>query len=505
MIDAAMWAEARRLHKLEGFSISAIARRLALNRRTVRKFLQRDSYPVRKKAMRRLGKLGPFLETIKRYLDEQPDLSAVQVFERLRRDHQVGCGLSTVRKAVREFRRHTAEAYLTLTHLPGESVQIDWAHYGWVEIGRAKRQVSAFVAVLPFSRLLYAELLLSQRMDAFLEAHVRLFRFLGGVTRRAVYDNCKTVVLQRSADGIRLHPRLIDFCAHYLLKPRPCPPRKPWHKGGVESGVRYLRESFMRGRPPVLNSEDLERERRDLACWLTEVANLRIHAITREKPRELFERVERAALLPLPGVPYDTAHIEPSVSANKFYRVLFDGNRYSVPHVHAHQTGLVLRATCAEIEICKDGRSIAHHRRSYGRGEDIRDPEHDRGLYEKKRRAQRDAVLGLLVAHLGPSAESYAIGLAQADVRASLHLRKILRLVDRYGAPSVRAAIDRALAHGAYGADYVENIVHQNRRSQELGPVFGAPIVRDIDLAEIRLPEPDLSAYDALFQGGPQQ
>lgn len=498
MIDAERWAEARRLHRVERYKVRAIARRLGLDPKTVSRALRQESYPGARPQRRRRGSiLDAYREAIRRYVAEA-DLSAVQVHARLVKEHRYPGEITLVRAFVRELRRSEAQAFLRLSFLPGECAQVDWAHFGRVRIGRTSRRVSAFVMVLAHSRLMYIELTLSERMDAFLEAHVRAFDFLGGVPNRCLYDNCKTVVLQRFGDGVRFHPKLLELAGHYLFQVRACPPRRPWHKGRVESGIRYVRESFLRGRGPI---QDIDRERRDLALWRDEVANERLHAVTRRRPQELFDEAERAALLPLPRNPHDTAVVE-SVSAGKFYRVPFDGNLYSVPYQLAHHRGLVLRATTTEVTLYAEHELVARHDRSYERGRDVSDPSHDRGLRAKRRRADRHLALGRMISVLGPEAELYATGLAREHVRASHHVTRILALAERYGAQDVREALLRALSHEAFGADYVLNVVHQERRLRLAGPAAQAAVLHDKDLAAIALAEPDLTRFDNLFQKG---
>jgi len=501
MIDLEVWAEVRRLRRVEGCKVAAIARRLGLDRKTVRRIIAQTTHPgVKRVAPRRGSMIDPYRETIGRWL-AQADLSAVQVHARLKKEQGYTGEITLVRDYVREIRKREAEAFLRLTYLPGACAQVDWAHMGSVLIGRTRRRVSAFVMVLAYSRLMYVELTLSERVDAFLEAHGRAFAFFQGVPGHLLYDNCRTVVLQRLAAGIRFHPRLLEFADHHLFAPRACPPRRPWHKGRVESGIRYVRANFVRGRQPIESLADFERAQRELAAWRDETANLRIHKVTRRKPRELFEEAERGTLRPLPPGPCDTAHLV-SVSVNKSYRVAFDGNRYTVPYELAHERGLILRATSREVRIYNGETLVAVHRRSYGRGEDVRGDAHDRGLREKRRRAERHVLLGRFVALLGPEAESYAMGLARAHVRAAHHLRRIVSLVERCGAEDVRKALILALAHEAYGADYVENLVHQERRKRLAGPAHPPPVLRDEQLAAVALLEPDLDRYQDLIEKG---
>jgi transposase len=493
MTDAERWAEARRLHRVEGCKITAIARQLGFDRKTVRRILAQDTFSPARAAPRRGSIIDPYREAIQRWL-EQADLSAVQVHARLVKEGYAG-EITLVRDCVREAQKTHQRAFLSLSFMPAECAQVDWAHFGSVRIGKSTRRVSAFVMILAYSRLMYIELTLSECMDAFLEAHVRAFDYFGGVPKRLLYDCCRTVVLQRFAGQIRFHPRLLQFADHYLFAVRACPPRRPWHKGRVESGIRYVRESFQRGRGPVL---DMERERRDLVAWRDETANLRIHTVTRRKPRDLFDEAERPALNRLPEHAPETAHID-TVSANKTYHIHFDGNRYTVPYQLAHERGLVLKATTSEVRIYKLDALVALHRRSYDRGEDVRDDAHDRGLREQRRRADRHQLLTRFVGLLGPEAERYAAGLARAHVRPAHHVQRLIALAERYGSADVRQALLFALANEAFGADYVENLVTQERRRRLAGPARSAPVLRDEQFA-VALLAPDLDRFDLLLE-----
>ena len=117
--------------------------------------------------------------------------------------------------------RRPAEAYLRLRTLPGEQAQVDWAHFGHLQIGRARRPLMAFVMVLSHSRMIFLRFFLDARMDSFLRGHVEAFAAFNGVSRVLLYDNLKSAVLERQGDAIRFNPALLAFAAHYRFEPRP--------------------------------------------------------------------------------------------------------------------------------------------------------------------------------------------------------------------------------------------------------------------------------------------
>src|SRR5690606_11832711 len=137
-----------------------------------------------------------------------------------------------------------SEAYLRLSTVAGEQAQVDWADFGTLEVAGGQRRLSSFVMVLPYSRGAYARFTLDQRMDSFLRAHEEAFEAFGGVPRQILYDNLKSVVLERVGPHVRFHDQLLAFAGHYHFVPRPCAPYRPNEKGGVERFIQYLRRSF---------------------------------------------------------------------------------------------------------------------------------------------------------------------------------------------------------------------------------------------------------------------
>src|SRR5437899_8755646 len=177
-----------------------------------------------------------------------------------------------VRRYVRTIRPAArAEAYLRLETLPGEQAQVDWGNFGAFPVGGARRILSCFVLVLSWSRAVYARFALDQTLESFLRGHVEAFTALGGVPRTLLYDNLKSVVLERVGDHIRFHPRLLELAGHYHFAPQPCAPYRGNEKGKVERMIQYLRHSFFAARR-FTTLADLNAQ---LARWITETAHAR--------------------------------------------------------------------------------------------------------------------------------------------------------------------------------------------------------------------------------------
>src|SRR5271156_755195 len=202
-------AEVLRLGLVEGVSVRQIARQLQVSRKTVRKILGRHHAPA-KPSTPRGSLLDPYEKAIHALLDDTPEMLAPAVLERLRPLGYTG-GVTILRARLRSLRQHgQREAFLTLHFEPGSAVQIDWADFGFALPGVARR-VSAFVAVLCYSRYLYIEFTLSQSMGTFLRCMDRCLKFFGGSTVADIFDNMKTVVLSHTTIATVFNPRFLEY------------------------------------------------------------------------------------------------------------------------------------------------------------------------------------------------------------------------------------------------------------------------------------------------------
>ncbi len=108
--------------------------------------------------------------------------------------------------------------------------------------------------VLSHSRQIFQRFFLDARMENFLRGHVAAFSAWNGVPRVLLYDNLKSVVLERRGDAIRFHPTLLGFAGHYRFEPRPVAVARRNEKGRVERAIRYVRDGFFAAR----SFEDLD-------------------------------------------------------------------------------------------------------------------------------------------------------------------------------------------------------------------------------------------------------
>jgi transposase len=489
VITIETWAYIRRLYLHDGVSISAIAAELGLDRKTVRRAIRTENFLEAQQQPRDCSsKLDSFKPAIDRILEKTPHLSGVRILEKLRALGYTG-GKSILNEYLATLPQRQGEVFLRLETGPGEQAQCDWGKCGTLVIGNTQRALSCFVMALSYSRFMYVRFSLAETMEHFLDGHVHAFNAFGGVPQTMVYDNLKSVVLQRHGKTILFNPTLMDFAGYYLFKPEPCRIRAPHHKGKVERGVDFVKSNFLAGREEIFAPPtELAFVNHQCAQWLAEV-NRRIHGTTHQRPCDLLAE-ERSQLLPLPAHPYDIA-LKKSIYADRQAFVHFQTNLYSVPP-EAVGKPLTFKATPYRIEIYHHEVLVASHDRAFGKYRVFEKPEHRQAILRQKRQARRHKQRDFFLA-LGEVAEKFLAGLTLAGARIPYHLERIMQMVDIYGKTEVLAALEKACAHGAYHCEYIDNIIQQRRRAEESATAALRPGTKHG--LEIRLQDIDMSQY----------
>ncbi len=493
-MNVALWAEIRRLSEIEGLSQRVIARRLHCSRRTVKRALAMEQPPATAARLARGSLLDPYRAKIEALLAKYPELSAVRILEEIREGPKgYRGGISLVRQYVRQVRRARGRIYQEVLYQPGEALQVDWGDCGRIQVGNTTRRVYVLVAVLCYSRLVYIEFSLTQRKADFYRAIVHALEFFGGSPRKIIFDNLKAAVLNGHGRSACLHPEFLALCGYFCLEAVPCARRDPESKGVVEAGVRYVKRNALQGRSEELTCwEDYPKF---AVRWRDEVANVRLHQTTRERPVDRFEQ-ERTLLRPLPRLPFDTDEVVSTI-VSPLARVRFDGNRYSTPPDVARQP-VIVRATPTQVRVIHQGREVACHARCYERGQLLRQPDHHLEALKYRHRTRAPHIEQTWDA-LGPEAREFHLQLCQRPVKTTAHLRRLLSFVHLYGRDEVLAAIRLAHQYQTYDAAYVETLLLQERRRRELPPPMPLRLQRQELIDYIELEDPDPGAYDRLF------
>ena len=484
MTDYETFQAIRHLHENKHLKISQIAEELGLSRPTVRRQLAKKKYE-KPEAAARASKLDPYKERIGGYLKTH-EYSAVQIFRMIKEDGYEG-GEGILRSHVAKVRPPKYTAYLTLNFAPGESAQVDFGYCGTIQIGEESRRLYVFMMTLCYSRMIYAEFILRQNTEHFLQSHRNAFEYFGGVPDKVMVDNCKVAVSDASKYGSPvINPHYADLASHYNFKVVACGVRKPYEKGIVERGIGYLKKNFLNG----LEKGTLAALNHAGRNWMENVANVRMHGVTKKQPAELF-KAEKNAMKSLPLFPYDCC-VTHNVRVNSQYRVVFESNRYSVPpELVRHQ--IEMKVYPGKLCFAHRNKLVAEHERSYEKHRDTVDPEHDKALVAHRHLMNRRRVLEQFYA-LGAIAEKYDKGLNAKRINPGTHIRKIMHFVEVYGADDVKKAMEDTCLLEVFSADAVLNLIEmRNRPLPEPGVIH---LSRKTDCLDIELPAVDLSIYN---------
>jgi hypothetical protein len=311
---------------------------------------------------------------------------------------------------------------------------------------------------------------------------------MNGTARERWYDNLTTAVAEHDGRLIRFNPRFLAFAREFGFYPRACNVAAAWEKGRVErAGVGYVRQNFW----PLRTFTDLDDVNRQARAWLQQVANRRIHSETRQSPEERF-RPEVLRPLPLLDLDYrDTA----TALVHKDIRLIFDGNRYCVPSRYVGHR-LTIKADSSAVTIYQGQHEIVRYPRCWQRRQTLGADRFQHELLQHRPGARCSDQHARLVTLLGKTAEEYLRHLAETNRSLSRQIRELLELVRQYGPEPVASAIGKAQALGAFGIDYIANILLQQQAPRSLQPPLR---LRDPRLNELTTDPLSLLEYDTFI------
>ena len=496
MITPEMRAEMRRLVMREGWKIETVARRFSVHHSVVRRAVAVHSAVGSGDAPPAPTVLEPFKPYIVERLTEHPELTSVRLLMELRGLGYTR-GIAILKRYVARVRApRSKKVYLRVETEPGEIAQVDWGSFGKLRVGNTLRPLSAFAMVLKWSRALYVDFSLDQRMDTFLRMHTRAFAFFGGLTKKVIYDNLKSVVLHHVGTTVQFNPAFLGFAGHMLFEPVAAPVRYPQAQGNVEGAIKYLRSSFFYGRS-FRGIDDL---RAEAARWRDEIANQRIHATTRERPADRL-LIEKTRLRPLPEHPFDTDYMRP-ITVSKEARVEFDTNTDSLPPSWDGRSivgrTVHLRADDNRVRLVLDRVVVAEHPRCWDRHKPVEIQAHVDALLDKRPGARGPRRRDRLAA-LSPGTAMYLKEIARRRIDLENEVRKLLRLCALYGDADVERGMSMALARRTFGARYVRALIDQARFAAGVAEPPDPVVTGNAAADNAEVTPHDLEDYDALF------
>jgi transposase len=474
-----------------------IARQLRVHPETVARVLAQAGLP-RIGAPQRPSKIDPYLPFIREMLAKFPTLTASRL-------HAMVCergyrgGPSRFRAVIACHRpRPPAEAYLRLRTLPGEQAQCDWAHFGHLVIGRARRPLMAFVLVLSFSRQIFLRFFLDARTENFLRGHLGAFAAWNGIPRVILYDNLRSAVLERHGDAIRFNPALLDFAGHYRYEPRPVAVARGNEKGRVERAIRFVRDAFFAART-FTDIDDLNAQ---ADAWCRgQAADRRCPEDHTHSVAEVFaEEVPR--LLPLPDDPYPVVE-RVAVKAAKTPYVRFDLNDYSVPHSYVWRPLTVLADT-DRLRIVDGQAIVASHPRSFDKGQQIEEPAQIQALVAWRRQARRHRATDRL-AQAAPASRTLLVRAAESGANLGSITASLVQLLERYGASQLDAAIIEALERGVPHPNAVRLALERRRDDRQQAPPVALTLPAHVLARDKAVRAHSLEIYDQLKAVGHEE
>ncbi len=458
-------------HSYAGDSVSEMARALALDRKTVRKYIGRAeaaglapkgppisraewaervrawcpelSDPRARSSVH--GRIAAHHDYIEKHLETN---TLATIHQRLRDERGLTVSRSSLRRCVlSEFAERAAEEQATVLRddpPPGEEAQLDYGHLGrWTdpESGTTRR-VWAFLVTLAFSRHLFCYPVLRMTQAEFLAAHVAAFEFFGGAPRRLVCDNLSSGVLRPDLYDPRINRGYAELAEHYGCLVDPARAGKPRDKPRIERMVPYARDSFFCGRAFC----DLPSMRSEAARWSLDVAGGRAaRPLGGAAPAAIFAALEAERLLPLPAQPFEAATWQ-TAKVGPDCHVSVGGALYSVPYRFIGRR-LDVRSTDKLVYVLDDGEIVKTHVR-VARGRRATDwadyPEKKAAFFMRtpswcRHRAEEcGPAVARLVGEL----------LAEQALHRLRSAQGVLRLADTHGAQRLDAACALALEVG---------------------------------------------------------
>lgn len=318
-------------------------------------------------------------------------------------------------------------------------------------------EVELFVAVLGASSYTFSEATRTQTVRDWIGSHVRSFEAYGGVAKAMVPDQLKSGVTQPCRYEPEIQRTYEEMAAHYNTTIMPARPKHPRDKAKVEVGVLIAQRWILAKirNQTFFSLAELNCRIKELVHELNE-RKMRVYGASR---RELFERLDKPALGPLPAQRFETCEWK-KARVNIDYHVEYDHHYYSVPSALLRQE-IEIRATATTVEIYLRGERVASHQRSHARGKHTTVTEHMPKAHQAHAEWSPSRILSW-AATVGPQTAKLAEAILASKTHPEQGYRSclgILRLSKAYGAERVEAACTRAMAVNARSYRHVESIL----------------------------------------------
>ncbi len=395
------WMIYNEIHRLrnEGFSNSAISRKLKISRNRVIEYgnMSPDEfYQFVLSLQNRSKKLDPYKEKVLEWLKEHPDLSGAQIYDWLQEKLEVdNVSEGTVRNFVNGLRElycipklKMERDYMVVPELPmGKQIQVDFGESRQLTTDGSHKRLYFIAFVLAHSRYKYVEWLDRPfRTADMIRMHENAFDHFGGMTEEIVYDQDHLLAVSENAGDLILTADFTKYHQKRKFKIHLCRKADPESKGKIEQVVKYVKHNFAKNRI----FDNLADWQQSSMKWLKRTGNHKIHHNTKKRPTEVYT-LEKEHLTRVTGT-YIFEDIYISSITRQIHKdnvIRFDGNRYSVPvGTYRKDAPNIAYVDKTEdhlfIRLQQNGQVLAKHKIAEGKGEVISDPTHRKSSYTKR-------------------------------------------------------------------------------------------------------------------------
>lgn len=471
----------------KGYNKTQIAQMLEIDRGTVRNVLKRieNGEEIKRKSVESI--LDPYKEIV--HIKAEQELSAKRIFQDISQEHGYMGSYDTVKKYIRKYKKSNRKVYMVNACLPGEEVQVDFGYIGKIPdpMGLLKK-AWVFCMVLCYSRLMYCEIVFNQEVKTFIKCHEKAFRYFGAVPKTVKIDNLKAAILEANFYEPVYQREYEAFSKYYGFTSIPCRVRTPTDKAKIESGVKYVKNNFFKGR----RLESYEEYEKALNNWLENICNSRVHGTTKKIPMEVFEMEEKQSLRPIKLKGYDFG-IWTTRKVNVNCHISYDSNFYSVPYKHIGEN-VTLKVSDKLIKIYSKYELVATHLKIEGKGQfstsNVHYPE-----YKVKTKTQLQYEYRQKMLEIGPNAlEFFRKVLERNQNHWGKPIYGVLKLKDKFGCEIIEKACKRALTFGSIKYQTIKNICEKGLYEQDVDTGISLTSNTESDIYR------PLCEYEALFK-----
>lgn len=423
-----------------------------IDRKTVRNILNQ----IETKGCVERKERSSVIDQYKEYIEIQANkgLSAVRIFQDLKKDFDFEGGYDCVRKFVSQFKKDK-KAYMVLHSLPGEEAQVDFGYIGTLNAGGKRKKAWIFLMTLSYSRYMYVEIVFDQKVQTFIECHRNSFKYFGGVPKIVKIDNLKAAILEADFYEPTVQKSYAMFATHYGFLPEPCRVYTPTDKGKIEACVNYVKDNCFKGR----EFESYDEAKEFLLEWLKTIANTRVHGTTKKVPIDVFKSTEKDKLISLPIEEFSISASKKCI-VNTNCHIHYLDNYYSVPYAYigqevtAIEINNLLKIFFKEIEIA------LHNLEKIEKGQHITKKEH----YPYSKNISSEDILSrqkIEMEQIGSNALAFFNEFLKSKPHKKYDYRSIsgiLSLRKEYDDKTLDDACHRANIYGALNYKTIKNI-----------------------------------------------